>query len=47
MATRDCKNNPDIFCYICGSFTIDKQRKNIATFVKQVYRAYFGIKLGD
>lgn len=47
MATRGCKNNPDIFCYICGSFTIEKQRQNIATFVKQAYRAYFGIKLGD
>ena len=47
MAARGCNNNPDIFCYICGCFTIAKQRQNISTFVKQAYHAYFGIKLGD
>jgi len=47
MANRGCKNNPDIFCYVCGSFNIVKQRQDITTFVKQAYRAYFGIKLGD
>jgi len=47
MSARGCKNNPDVFCYICGSFTPAKQRQNITSFVKQVYHAYFQVKLGD
>jgi hypothetical protein len=47
MARRGCKNDADVFCYICGSFVITKQRQNITSFVKQVYYAYFGVKLGD
>ena len=42
-----CIHDPDHFCYICGSFTPPKQRKNITDFVKKAYHAYFGIKLGD
>ena len=42
-----CLNNPDSFCYICGSFTIPSQRKNISAFVKQAYFTYFKVKLGD
>lgn len=44
---RKCINSPDSFCYICGGFTIPLQRKNITTFVKQAYFAYFKVKLGD
>lgn len=44
---RKCLNNPDSFCYICGSFTIPSQRANISVFVKQSYFAYFKVKLGD
>ena len=42
-----CKLHPDIFCYICGCFTVPKQRQNITDFVKKAYLAYFGIKLGN
>ena len=42
-----CVKNPEYFCYICGCFTIPSQRKNISTFVKQAYFAYFKAKLGD
>lgn len=44
---RRCVNSPDSFCYICGSYTLRKQRQNITGFVQKAYRAYFGIKLGD
>ena len=46
---RGCINDPDIhvFCYICGSFVPSAQRQNITPFVKNVYYAYFGVKLGD
>ncbi|KAI6655348.1 hypothetical protein LOD99_2183 [Oopsacas minuta] len=42
-----CKNNPDSFCYICGVYTLSRQRRNITSFVKRAYIAYFGIPLGD
>lgn len=44
---RKCCNDPDIFCYICGYFTLAPRRRNITTFVKRVYRAYFKVPLGD
>lgn len=47
MASRGCANSPDSFCYICGTYTVKKQQRNISDFVKKVYFAYFGIKLGD
>ena len=39
-----CLNHPDIFCYICGSYTSKNQRKPIFTVLQ---RAYFGVKVGD
>ena len=44
---RGYVNDPDIFCCICGSVVPSVQRQNITSFVKKVYYAYFGIKLGD
>ena len=44
---RKCKLNPNVFCYICGSFTVSKQRQGITEFVKKAYLAYFRVKLGD
>ena len=44
---RGCINDPDIFCYICGSFVPSVQRQNITPFVKHVCYAYFRVKLGD
>lgn len=44
---RKCLNSPDSFCYICGVFTIAKQRTNITRFVKQAYLAYFQLPLGQ
>ena len=44
---RKCLNYPDSFCYICGSFTIPRQRTEIRTFVKEAYYDYFMIKVDD
>ena len=44
---RKCKLDPNIFCYICGSFTVSKQRQGITDFVKKAYLAYFEVKVGD
>ena len=40
-------NSPNAFCYICGEFTIKKHQRNVTDFIKRVYSAYFGVKLGD
>ena len=49
MATRrrQCENKADAFCYICGCFTLIHQRRNIISFVRRVYKVYFGLALGD
>jgi hypothetical protein len=47
MQRRQCLNNPNVFCCICGNFVVKKQRQNITSFVKTACFAYFGIKLGD
>jgi len=44
---RSCVHHPDIFCYICGEYTLLENRKTISDFVKRAYHAYFGVKLGD
>ena len=44
---RLCVNDPNVFCYICGEYTLEHNRKLITDFVKQAYLAYFKVKLGD
>ena len=44
---RKCKNNPDLFCYVCGSFTIKAQRRSITLDLKKINKLYFGCRLGD
>ena len=46
-ARRKCLNSPDVFCYICGQYTLKPQRTNLNDFVKKAYHAYFGLKLAD
>ena len=43
---RKFKSNLDAFYYICGCFIPPKQRRDICSFVKKAYYAYFGMKLG-
>nr|CAI5821708.1 unnamed protein product [Callosobruchus analis] len=42
---RSCVNQPDVFCYICGEYMFQQNRRAITEFVKQAYLAYFGVKL--
>ena len=44
---RKCRLDPNVFCYICGSFTVSKKRQGITNFVEKAYLAYFGDKVGD
>ena len=46
-ARRSCRNKPDVFCYICGEYTIAPNRKPVKSFITRAYYAYFGIKLAD
>ena len=50
MATslrRRCLNEPNVFCYNCGEYTLEHNRKTIGDFVKHAYLAYFKMMLGD
>jgi hypothetical protein len=47
MTSRGCVNSPNCFCYFCGEFIIKKHQPNITNFIRKVYCAYFGVKLGD
>lgn len=40
-----CKNNPDIFCYVCGEYCVARERKRITESFKGIYQQYFGIGL--
>ena len=44
---RQCQNNPDVFCYICGRYMMAKYRLNVRDFTKRAYETYFGMNLGD
>ena len=44
---RTYRNKPDIFCYICGEYTLVPNRNPVTSSIKQAYHAYFGVKLGD
>ena len=44
---RQCRNNPDVFCYICGEYMMAKYRFKVRDFSKKAYEAYFCMKLED
>ena len=44
---RKCVNHPDVFCFICGEYTLIQHRRSVTDFVKKAYLAYFKVKLGD
>ena len=44
---RQCKNHPDMFCYVCESFAIKSQRRKITNDLRNIYKLYFGCPLGD
>ena len=46
-ARRLCWNKHDVFCNICGEYTIAPHRKPVTSFITRAYHVYFGIKLID
>jgi len=44
---RRCLNNPNLFCYISGDYTLQSNRRGISEFVKCAYLAYYKAMLGD
>ena len=44
---RQCRSNPDVFCYICGENMMAKYRFNMRDFTKRAYAPYFSMKLGN
>jgi len=50
MATssrRRCLNESNVFCCICGEYTLHHNKKTISGFLKRAYLAYFKVMLGD
>ena len=47
MTSRQCKNNPNKFCYICGKLTFAKEKHSITSHIKKLYKAYFHCDIGD
>lgn len=43
MASRQCKLNPDKFCYVCGQIILSKNKRYITEAVKRAYFQYFQI----
>lgn len=44
---RICVNHPDIFCYMCGGYILNENRKLISAILKRCYFANFDIHLKD
>ena len=47
MTSRQCKNDPNKFCYICGELTFGKENRSITSHIKRLYKAYFHCDIGD
>ena len=44
---RQCRNNPNVFCNICGEYMRAKYQFNVRDFAKRAYEACLGMNLGD
>ena len=44
---RGCLNKANSFCYVCGVFTTDAQRRTITSLLRTAYFHYFDCKIGD
>ena len=42
---RSCLNNPYSFCYICGEYTFNENRKTLSDFIKKAYLGYLVLNL--
>uniref|UniRef100_A0A0L8IBD9 Uncharacterized protein n=1 Tax=Octopus bimaculoides TaxID=37653 RepID=A0A0L8IBD9_OCTBM len=37
MSARQCKNDPNRFCYICGELTFAKEKRSITRHIKKIF----------
>jgi hypothetical protein len=44
---RQCLNQLDTFCYVCGELIFKSQRQNFFPLIKKCYEVYFGCKVSD
>ena len=44
---RRCCDDPDSFCCIRGEYILKGRERSITDFVREVYHAYFQIKVGN
>ena len=47
MSARQCKTDPNRFCYIRGELTFSKEKRSITSHIKKIYKAYFDCYLRD
>ena len=47
MTSRQCKNDPNRFCYIYGELTFAKEKRSITSHIKKLYKAYFDCGIED
>ncbi|XP_049306156.1 uncharacterized protein LOC125776677 [Bactrocera dorsalis] len=40
----ECTNDPDMFCYICGEYTLVRHRRQFRDSIQSIYPKYFGIE---
>ncbi|GBM86163.1 hypothetical protein AVEN_48177-1 [Araneus ventricosus] len=45
--SRQCKNKPDLFCYVCGELTLKTQQCGLSPLVRKAYELYFGCRVGN
>ena len=47
VSARQCKTDPNKFCYICGEMNFAKEKCSITSHIKKMYKAYFDCYLED
>ena len=47
IMVRNCLNQSDSFCYVCGEVIFISQRKTFIPMIKKCYELYFGCNVGD
>ena len=47
MTSRQCKNEPNRFCYIFDDLPFAKEKRSITNHTKKLYKAVFYWNIGD
>ena len=45
--SRKCKNNPNLFCYICDEYTLPCKKRNPNRTISDSNKFYFRCQIGD